>query len=88
MILQWTTTDKGTPTAKLGTSSGNYTITKTGNSTTYYPSDLCTAPANTTGYIFPGFFNGVLVTGLAPSTKYYYVVGDPVSTLTRLPPCV
>lgn len=56
-----------------------------GNSTTYYPSDLCTSPANDTGYIFPGFFNAVLVSGLTPNTKYYYVVGDPVNYLTYKP---
>jgi hypothetical protein len=53
-------------------------MTATGSSSTYYPSDLCTSPANDTGYLFPGFFNAVLVKGLLPATKYYYVVGDPV----------
>lgn len=57
---------------------GTHTITKTGNYTTYSASDLCTAPANTTGYIFPGIFNRVVVDGLTPSTRYYYSVGDPV----------
>ncbi len=79
VVFQWTTRDQGTPTARLGTTSGNYTISQTGNSTTYYPSDLCTSPANDTGYIFPGFFNAVLISNLLPSTKYYYTVGDPVS---------
>lgn len=58
--------------------SGNYSITKQGNSTTYTPADLCTSPANDTGYIFPGRFQRVLVDNLSPNTKYYYVVGDMV----------
>jgi len=77
MVLQWTTADKGTPTAKLGTAPGNYSMSATGSSSTYMPSDMCTSPANDTGYIFPGYFNAVLVKDLLPSTKYYYVVGDP-----------
>ncbi len=40
MVLQWTTADTGTPTAKLGTAPGNYSITATGNSSTYLPADL------------------------------------------------
>ena len=81
VVLQWTTRDSGNPTARVGTSPGNYSITATGRTQTYYPADLCTAPANDTGYIFPGFFNAVVVGDLLPSTKYYYTVGDPVSAL-------
>ena len=78
VVLQWTTRDRGTPTAQVGSSPGNYTISETGTYTTYLPSDLCTSPANDTGYIFPGFFNAVTLENLMPSTKYYYTVGDPV----------
>lgn len=77
VVFQWTTRDKGTPTARVGTTSGDYSISQTGTYSTYYPSDLCTSPANDTGYIFPGFFNAVLVSNLLPSTKYFYTVGDP-----------
>lgn len=68
----------------LGLQSGNYTITKMGTYTTYTPADMCTSPANDTGYIFPGIFNQVLVEGLTPSTKYYYTVGDEVNVLLHL----
>lgn len=58
----------------------------TGNYTTYSASDMCTSPANDTGFIFPGIFNQVLVDSLAPSTKYFYVVGDDVRPFFLLYP--
>ena len=46
----------------------------------------CGAPANATGYIFPGQFNSALMTGLPSSTKIYYKVGDPVRCALLLAP--
>lgn len=54
---------------------GNSSKTFTGSSVTYFGKDLCNAPANSTGFIDPGFFHDVLLTGLAPSTLYRYRVG-------------
>ncbi|KAK9801333.1 hypothetical protein WJX73_005521 [Symbiochloris irregularis] len=56
---------------------GDYTVSFIGNTTTYTIDEMCGYPANATGWIDPGTINYVLVSGLNPSTKYYYQVGDP-----------
>ena len=40
---------------------------------------MCGAPANSTGWVDPGWLNYAALTGLQPGTRYYYAVGDPVS---------
>lgn len=79
MLVQWQTRDAGSPMVKYGTSPGMYTLTANGTNTTYTAADLCGAPANSTGFVNPGAINRVLLTGLAPSTRYYYIYGDAVS---------
>jgi phosphodiesterase/alkaline phosphatase D-like protein len=47
--------------------------------TSYVAADTCGAGANETSiaaYLWPGFFANVLVSGLAPGTRYYYTVGS------------
>ena len=75
--VQWTSRDAGTPTVKYGTQSGKYAGTVTGLSHTYNASTLCGHPANDTGYVAPGTFHNATITTV-PSTRYYYVFGDPV----------
>ena len=79
--MQWQTRDAGKPMVKYGTTPGMYTMTANGTNTTYTAADLCGAPANSTGFVNPGAINRVLLTGLAPSTRYYYIYGDAVSCL-------
>ena len=38
---------------------------------------MCGAPANSTGFVNPGAINRVLLTNLTANTRYYYVYGDP-----------
>ena len=42
---------------------------------TYKASDMCEAPANTTGFWDPGYIYDVLLTDLEPNTRYYYSCG-------------
>lgn len=43
--------------------------------------DLCTINA---GWVDPGALNFAALTGLQPNTRYYYVVGDLVNTMSTL----
>jgi hypothetical protein len=61
-----------------------------GTTKTYTRADLCGAPANGTGYFDPGSLHTAAMTGLQPSTKYYYIYGSDVRspqthTCPRLP---
>ncbi|KAK3704751.1 hypothetical protein QZH41_009742, partial [Actinostola sp. cb2023] len=49
---------------------------KTGTFKTYKASDMCSSPANTTGFRDPGNIHEVLLTDLKPSTTYYYQFGS------------
>lgn len=79
VLVQWITRDMGEPTVQWGLRPGNYSQEEVGSYSTYGRSDMCGAPANTTGYLFPGIMNNALMAGLPPSTRIYYRVGDPVS---------
>ena len=74
--------DTDAPTVRWGLRAGHYsssTAAKIGSSTTYAATDMCNAPANTTSqtmWRFPGWFHHVLLKGLAPATRYYYVYGS------------
>ncbi len=83
--MQWITRDMGQPMVQWGLRPGNYNDTEIGNFSTYTRADMCGAPANTTGYFFPGIMNNALMVGLPPSTRIYYRVGDPVRTPSPLP---
>ena len=54
-----------------------------GVSSTYKASDMCTAPATTTGFIDPGYIHDVLLIDLHPNTKYYFKYGS--SEVSKLP---
>ena len=43
---------------------------------------MCGGPANSTGWLEPGWMHGAVMAGLPPSTPIFYQYGDPVS-----PPC-
>ncbi|BDA46085.1 probable inactive purple acid phosphatase 27 [Coccomyxa sp. Obi] len=64
MLISWTTKNSAKPTAKWATTQ------------TYTRADICGAPANGTGYFDPGSLHTAAMTGLQPSTKYYYVYGS------------
>ena len=50
MRATWLTRLAGTPTIKYGTSTGNYTSTVTGETSTYTAADLCGTPAQDLGW--------------------------------------
>lgn len=61
MAVSWQTeADTPTSVVKFGRSSGEYTATATGYSTSYYET----------------FHHHVVLANLAPSTKYFYIAGD------------
>lgn len=68
MVISWLTLGKTkTSTVRAGTSSNNYDVIATGDSHSYLHSD----------YNDVVFWNhDVVLVGLQPSTKYYYVCGD------------
>lgn len=66
------------PEVLYGTDPNSLTMSATGNTSyTYYAYELCGSPANVTGartFMDPGWFSDVKMSGLQPSTKYYYKV--------------
>lgn len=53
VVVQWTTRDVGSPVAQVGTTSGQYSQTALGVTTTYPRSLMVGPPANTVGYFDP-----------------------------------
>ena len=74
--LQWTTRDEGTPEVQWGLSATALTHTAAGSGFTYNRSSLCGAPANTDGWVDPGYLHRAVMTGLKDSTRYYYKYGQ------------
>lgn len=68
--------DNDNPAVKWGTAPGAYTGVAYAESATYAASDLCGDPAQTHGWFTPHFWQNALITGLKPSTVYYYVYGS------------
>ena len=71
----------GVPRVRLGVAPGVYTreVVSTQIMTSYAAADTCGAGANETGidkYLFPGYFANVLLTGLAPGTRYFAIYGS------------
>jgi hypothetical protein len=97
MVVSFTTnsTSAGDVTVMVGAAPGLYTWNATDvDSTTYGASDLCNAPANTTGidyWQWPGVFHHVTVRNLEADTRYYArpvagnFVGDEISFVTGAP---
>lgn len=79
MIAQWTTRDAGRPAVRWGGEPGSLGQENRGSFSTYTRLQMCGAPANSTGWVDPGWLNYAALTGLQPGTRYYYAVGDPVS---------
>ena len=90
-MVQWVTRDRGSPRARWGKRSvhagsssggggggGSYEHNATGSSSTYTREEMCGAPANTTGGMQPGWLQAAVMSGLEPSTRYYYQYGDEV----------
>ena len=71
----------GVPRVRLGVTPGVYTreVVASQPMTSYAASDMCGKHANETDiakYLFPGYFANVLITGLAPGTRYYATYGS------------
>lgn len=79
MSVQWVSgSNKGIPTVKYGQESGVYKNVITGQSTTYTQDEMCNAPANSVGWMDPGYFHEVIINGLENGQLYYYVFGDDI----------
>jgi len=50
-----------------------------GSTATYTINNLCSGIAQGTGYFDPGSIHTANMTGLTPSTRYYYIYGSDVS---------
>ncbi|KOO21525.1 hypothetical protein Ctob_001904 [Chrysochromulina tobinii] len=71
----------GVPRVRVGVTPGVYTreVVASQPMTSYAASDMCGKHANETDiakYLFPGYFANVLITGLAPGTRYYATYGS------------
>jgi hypothetical protein len=79
MRIMWVTgSNTSVATVKYGLTS-DLGSTETGQSNTYYVTDLCAAPANSSkngGWRDPGFQHDVLLQNLKLNTKYYYQFGS------------
>ena len=77
MRVQWTSGTSSVPMVWYGFTADQLNWTATGVSRTYTASDMCGSPANESiNFIDPGFLHDVLLTGLHPSTLYYYQYGS------------
>jgi hypothetical protein len=88
MMVQWVTRDAGKPSVRWGNASGQLMHTALGDSSTYTAADLCGAPANTSGWMDPGWLHGAVMEGLQPGTRYWYQYGDEVCGLLQFQCCV
>jgi hypothetical protein len=86
MWVMWVSASGQTPSVRYSTlpgvmSPGVKVSIATGKSGTYSANDMCHAPANQTGqdgFIDPGIIHRVLLTGLRPSTSYFFAYGNEV----------
>eukprot|EP00744_Colponema_vietnamica_P002168 GILI01003467.1.p1 GENE.GILI01003467.1~~GILI01003467.1.p1 ORF type:complete len:517 (+),score=158.39 GILI01003467.1:27-1553(+) len=77
MRAMWFTKDPTTTsTVKYGTASGAYTQMATGSAVVYSTEDLCASPARTSTWAKEVISHDVVMVGLKPYTKYFYIVGD------------
>ena len=80
--VMWTTRDQLDSVVLLGTQPGNYytTFTASSDPQTYTIDDMCDKPANDKkSWRDPGYFHDVVLTGLQPSTRYYYKYGSMIN---------
>ncbi|EIE24225.1 Metallo-dependent phosphatase [Coccomyxa subellipsoidea C-169] len=81
MLISWTTKNSAAPTS-VPRAPGSLPhwlcmyLFCAGTTKTYTKADLCAAPATGTGFFDPGSLHTAAMTGLQPSTKYYYIYGS------------
>jgi predicted phosphodiesterase len=75
MRVVWTSASVQSPTVKWGTDA-NMTHSAAATSNTYTREKMCGGKAKTYGWRDPGYLHTAVMTGLAPATKYHYIVGD------------
>lgn len=76
LTVTWQTRDVGQPVVQWGLRSKTYRFAANATTTTITAAELCGTPANSTGYISPGAIHTGVMSGLQPSTVYYYRYGD------------
>ena len=77
MRVQWTSGTKEASIVLYGTDPTRLVWRSIGEWTTYKAADMCGEPARSdANFIDPGYFHDVLLTGLVPSTVYYYQYGS------------
>eukprot|EP00731_Ephydatia_muelleri_P016712 Em0009g1136a len=77
MRVQWTSGSNDAPVVLYGLDPDSLEGGAVGSTRTYNYTDMCGPPANTSeAFVDPGYLHDALLTGLAPSTKYYYQYGD------------
>ena len=74
IILFYFFTQDQTPTVKFGRKGTELASVVEGKSQTYTAEDFCSLQGK---FIDPGYIHDVLLTGLQPSTVYYYSCGVP-----------
>ena len=89
MLVQWTTLNRMHSGVRWGTRPGKYERSALSEVQSYGRSDMCGAPANSTGWTEPGLLHHALMDSLQPAARYYYTVGDTVSPPPFQPhPCL
>ncbi|KAI7845277.1 hypothetical protein COHA_001120 [Chlorella ohadii] len=76
VCVLWVMRDRGHPSVRWGTASGSLEHSAAGDSLTYSRADMCGPPANTSGWMQPGWLHGAVMNGLQPATRYFYQYGD------------
>ncbi|KAG0605547.1 hypothetical protein M758_9G067500 [Ceratodon purpureus] len=78
MTVTWTSgygLGDAVPVVLWGPESNKFQFTAPATTLTFTRKDMCGPPAKTVGWREPGFFHTGSMTGLWPSTKYYYKIG-------------
>eukprot|EP00045_Choanoeca_perplexa_P008355 m.77324 g.77324 ORF g.77324 m.77324 type:complete len:690 (-) comp14462_c0_seq1:72-2141(-) len=76
MRVMWVANTNTAARVHYGTSPDalDQTASSSHKSWTYAASDMCGPPANTTGFVDPGYMHSVIVAALKPKTRYYYLI--------------
>lgn len=78
VAVQWATRERGSPSVRWGAAPGALDRSAAGHSVTYRREELCGPPANTTGWLDPGWLHAAVMRQLPPLTRIYYQYGDEV----------
>lgn len=77
VMVQWVTRDKGKPAVRWAIQQQDQHVqVAAGDSLTYRRADMCGSPANSSGWMEPGWMHGAVMSELQPSTRYVYWYGD------------